>query len=168
MDAAYSINYAKYNKKPAGKVKIMEAACDKALAVDTDDPYAAYKATMKLARSYDSVIAALKASGLKPQAKAKTSFKVSPMRKNIKAKTLKKKKVSFKIKVKNLTAGSSKPVFSVSKVTKGQKKKVKVGKKTGKIVIKKGTKKCVIKIRITSKENQKRLGMTKYTVIRVK
>lgn len=168
VDAAYSINYAKYNKKPAGKVKIMEAACDKALAVDTDDPYAAYKATKKLARSYDSVIAALKASGLKPQAKAKTSFKVSPMRKTIKAKTLKKKKVSFKIKVKKLTAGSSKPVFSISKVTKGQKKKVKVGKKTGKVVIKKGAKKCVIKIRITSKENQKRLGMTKYTVIRVK
>lgn len=168
VDAAYSINYAKYNKKPAGKVKIMQAACDKALDVDTDDPYAAYKATMKLARSYDSVIAALKASGLKPKAKAKTSFKVSPVRKTIKSKKLKKKKVIFKIKVKKLTAGSSKPVFSVSKVTKGQKKKVKVGRKTGKVVINKGTKKCVIKIKITSKESNKRLGMTKYAVIRVK
>ncbi len=65
MDAVYSINYSRYKRKPTGKIQLMKQAYAKAAKVDTSDPYATYKAAKKLAKSYDSVIKALKKSGLK-------------------------------------------------------------------------------------------------------
>ena len=68
MDDVYSIDYAKYNKKPEGKVQLMLNAYDKAKDVDLKDPYATYDAAAKLARAYDRVMAALEESGLVPDA----------------------------------------------------------------------------------------------------
>jgi hypothetical protein len=166
MDQVYSIDYSAYNKKPVGKVKLMESAYAKAAAVDTADPYATYKSAEKLAKSYDKVMHELKKSGQKKTVKAKTSFNLKLSKKKVKAN--KKKKQTVKIKVTNLSKGSSKPTFSVRRVTNGQKSKIKVNKKTGKVTIKKKTKKCKIVIQATSKANSKRTALTKSVTIWVK
>ena len=64
MDEVYSIDYAAFGSKPDGKVRLMEAAYDRASAVDRSDPYAVYDAAYDLAKAYDKTVAALKASGL--------------------------------------------------------------------------------------------------------
>ncbi len=163
LDAAYSIDYDLYQTKPTGKAELLKAACSKAFDVDTSDPYATYKASMRVAKAYDKVMSALKASGLK---KIKTSFSVKASPKKVKAKS--KKKQTVKIKVTKLTKGASKPVFSIRRVTKGQKSKIKINKKTGKITIKKKTKKCKITVQIQSKANSRYTGLTKSITITVK
>ena len=163
MDKAYSIDYDLYKSKPVGKVEIMLETCDKADDVDTSDPYETYKAAGKLARAYDRVMKALKESGLK---KLKTTFQVKASPKKVKAGA--KKSQTVKVKVSKLTKGSSKPVYTIRRVTKGQKSKVKINKSTGKVTIKKKTKKCKITIQVSSKANDKYSGLTKSVTITVK
>ena len=163
MDKAYSIDYDLYKSKPVGKVEIMLETCDKADDVDTSDPYATYKAAGKLARAYDRVMKALKESGLK---KLKTTFQVKASPKKVKAGA--KKSQTVKVKVSKLTEGSSKPVYTIRRVTKGQKSKVKINKSTGKVTIKKKTKKCKITVQVSSKANDMYSGLTKSVTITVK
>ena len=165
MDQVYSIDYSLYKEKPNGKIKLMKSAYARAAALDTKDPYVTYRAAKKLARAYDRVMKALKASGKK---KTKTSFRVSVSKKNLKAKYGKNQTV--KIKVRKLTKGSSKPVFKVRRVTNGQKSKVRIKavKRTGTLKVKKKTKKCRIVVQVRSKANKKCTGKTKSVTIRVK
>ena len=86
--------------------------------------------------------------------KGKTSFKVKASKK--------------KIKVSSLSKGSSKVRFSIKKVTNGQKSKVKINSKTGKLTLKKKIKKCTIYVKATSKANKNRTGKTKTIKIVVK
>ncbi len=160
MEESYNIDYSLFGTKPEGKAKILEKAFDKAAAVDKSDPYAVYKAAYELAKSYDKTVGALK--------KGATTFTVKVSKKKVKASDLKRKKAQVQVKVTNLSKGSSKPSFAVSKVTKGQKAKVKVNSTTGKVTIKKGTKKCTIYIKVTSKESKYRKAKTKTAKIQVK
>ncbi len=98
--------------------------------------------------------------------KNKPESKVKASPKTVKANAAKKQTV--KVKVSKLTSGSSRPVFTVRRVTKGQKAKVKVNKKTGKVTISRKTKKCRIVIQVTSKANKKRTALTKSVAITVK
>ena len=59
IDRAYSIDYSQYAKKPEGKVQLMLSACEKAMDVDTKDPYATYEAARTLAEAYDRMITGL-------------------------------------------------------------------------------------------------------------
>ena len=163
MDAAYSIDYDLYKTKPTGKVEIMKEVCDKADDVDTRGPYATYEAAKKLAKAYDSVIKALKESGVKKQ---RTSFRVKASPKKVKAGSAKKQTV--KVKVSKLTKVSSKPVYTIRRVTNGQRSKVNINKKTGKVTIKKKTKKCRIVVQVRSAANERCTGLTKSVVIVVK
>jgi len=87
----------------------------------------------------------------------------------VKGKTSFKVKVSKKrIKVTNLSKGSSKVRFSIKKVTNGQKSKVKINSKTGKLTLKKKIKKCTIYVKVTSKANKNRRARTKTIKIVVK
>ena len=225
MDEVYSIDYSAFGSKPEGKVRLMEAAYDRASAVDRSDPYAVYDAACDLAKAYDKTVAALKASGLN-LAKAKltlsktkyayTGKKRTPAvkvkvggvtlvqkkdynvayRNNLNAGTasvlitpaganyagsktahftISKGKTTFKvkaskkkIKVTSLSKGSSKVRFSVKKVTNGQKSKVKINSRTGKITLKKKIKKCTIYVKVTSKANKNRRARTKTIKIVVK
>ena len=63
IERAYSIDYTKYGEKPEGKVELMLAACEKAKAADTKDPYATYDAARALAEAYDGVMLALEGEG---------------------------------------------------------------------------------------------------------
>ena len=87
--------------------------------------------------------------------KGKTSFKVKKPKKIRAGK-------KAKIKVKNLSVGSSKPKFKVVSVTKGQKKYISVSKK-GIVKVKKKCKSCKVKIQIKSATNKNRM-MKKKTV----
>ena len=73
MDEVYSIDYTAFGSKPEGKVRLMEAAYDRAAKVDRSDPYAVYDAAYDLAKAYDKTVTALKASGLN-LAKAKLTL----------------------------------------------------------------------------------------------
>ena len=86
--------------------------------------------------------------------KGKTTFKVKASKK--------------KIKVTSLSKGSSKVRFSVKKVTNGQKSKVKINSRTGKITLKKKIKKCTIYVKATSKANKNRKARTKTVKIVVR
>ena len=86
--------------------------------------------------------------------KGKTTFKVKASKK--------------KIKVTSLSKGSSKVRFSVKKVTNGQKSKVKINSRTGKITLKKKIKKCTIYVKATSKTNKNRKAGTKIVKIVVR
>ena len=86
--------------------------------------------------------------------KGKTTFKVKASKK--------------KIKVTSLSKGSSKVRFSVKKVTNGQKSKVKINSRTGKITLKKKIKKCTIYVKATSKTNKNRKAGTKTVKIVVR
>lgn len=163
MDAVYSIDYDLYKNKPTGRIELMKQAYLNAAQVDTSDPYATYKASAKLARSYDNVIKALKESGLK---KLKTSFNVKLSKKKIKAKSAKKQTV--KVKAVKLTKGSSKPTYSIRRVTNGQKAKVRINKSTGKVTVNKKIKKCRIVVQVSSKANSTHTGLTKSVTITVK
>lgn len=101
-------------------------------------------------------------------AKGSTSFKVKATKKKVKVSALKKKKRTVPIKVSELSKGSSKVTFTIKKVTNKQKAKVTVGKKSGKVTIKKNTKKCVIYVKATSKENSNRKAKSKTVKITVK
>ena len=80
----------------------------------------------------------------------------------VKGKTSFKLKVSNKkIKVTSLSKGSSEVRFSVKKVTNGQKSKVKINSKTGKLTLKKNIRKCSIYVKATSKANKNRKAKTK-------
>ena len=86
--------------------------------------------------------------------KGKTNFKVKASKK--------------KIKVTNLSKGSSKVRFSVKKVTNGQKSRVKINSRTGKITLKKKIKKCTIYVKATSKANKNRKARTNTIKIAVR
>lgn len=86
--------------------------------------------------------------------KGKTTFKVKASKK--------------KIKVTSLSKGASKVRFSVKKVTNGQKSKVKINSRTGKITLKKKIKKCTIYVKATSKANKNRKAGTKTVKIVVR
>lgn len=86
--------------------------------------------------------------------KGETNFKVKASKK--------------KVKVTNLTKGSSKVRFSIKKVTNGQKSKVKINSKTGKLKLKKKIKKCTIYVKATSKANKNRKARTKTVKIVVR
>ena len=86
--------------------------------------------------------------------KGKTTFKVKASRK--------------KIKVTNLSKGSSKVRFSVRKVTNGQKSKVRINSRTGKLTLKKNIRKCTICVKATSKANKNRRAGTKFAKIVVR
>ena len=217
MDEVYSIDYTAFGSKPEGKVRLMEAAYDRAAKVDRSDPYAVYDAAYDLAKAYDKTVTALKASGLN-LAKAKLTLSkkkytyngkkrtpavnvkvggvtlirgqdykvtyknntkagkakvlITPASANyagsktayfkiVKGKTSFKVKASGnKIKVSSLSKGSSKVRFSVRKVTNGQKAKVKINSKTGRLTLK-NTRKCTIYIKATSKANKNRKAKTK-------
>ena len=88
--------------------------------------------------------------------KGKTTFNAIASPKTIQASKLKNKKQISRIKVTGLSKGSSKPTFSIAGVSGGQKSKVTINKKNGKVTIGKGTKKCTIKIKVTSKANSNR------------
>ena len=163
MDAVYSIDYDLYTNKPTGRIELMKQAYLKAAQVDTSDPYATYKASARLAKAYDNVMKTLKASGLK---KLTTSFKVKLSKKKIKARSAKKQTV--KVKAVKLTKGSSKPVYSIKRVTNGQKTKVGINKSTGKVTVKKKIKKCKIVVQVSSKANSTHTGLTKSVTITVK
>ena len=53
IEKAYSFSRSKYDDKLEGRVQIMLNACEKAMNVDTKDPYATYEAAMELAKAYD-------------------------------------------------------------------------------------------------------------------
>jgi len=73
-----------------------------------------------------------------------------------------------KVKVSKLTEGSSKPDFSIRRVTNGQKGKVRINKSTGKMTIGKKIKKCRIIVQVRSKANKTHKGLTKSLTIIVK
>ena len=79
--------------------------------------------------------------------KGKTNFKVKASKK--------------KIKATSLSEGSSKVRFSIKKVTNGQKSKVRINSKTGKLTLKKNIKTCTIHVKATSQANQNREAKTK-------
>ena len=80
----------------------------------------------------------------------------------IKGKTYFKVKASKKkIKVTKLSKGSSQVRFSVKKVTNGQRSKVKINSKTGKLTMKRNIKKCTIYVKVTSKANKNRKAKSK-------
>ncbi|MBR3200706.1 MAG: hypothetical protein IKG17_05165 [Mogibacterium sp.] len=68
----------------------------------------------------------------------------------------------------SLSKGSSKVRFSVKKVTHGQKSRVKINSRTGKITLKKRIRKCTIYVKATSKANKNRKARTKIIKIVVK
>ena len=59
IDKACVIGSSKYKDKFAGKVQLMMSACENAMDVDMDDPYAVYDAAKKLAEAYDSVMSVI-------------------------------------------------------------------------------------------------------------
>ena len=69
--------------------------------------------------------------------------------------------------VENLTTGSSDPTYEIVSVSKKQAKKVKL-KDDGKLVLKKGIKKCKIEIAATSAANDNRNECVQTLVIKVK
>jgi len=86
-----------------------------------------------------------------------------------KGKTTFKVKASKKIiKVTSLSKGSSKVRFSVKKVTNGQKSKVKINSRTGRITLKKKIRECTIYVKATSKANKNRKAGTKIVKIVVR
>lgn len=100
--------------------------------------------------------------------KGKTTFQAKASKNSIKASKLKKKSQTVKIKISNLTAGSSEVRFAIDKVTNGQKSKVKINKNTGSIKIGKNIGKCTIYVKATSKANQNRNAASKTIKIQIK
>ena len=153
MEQVYLIDYSKYNEKPAGKVQLMLEAYQKAVNVNTQDPYAVYQAAKTLARAYDRVIKALNDSGLAPVPKVKSLNKITKVTKSqtVKYSKLKKKKQSFRIKATVL--GKAKTSFKKISVTKAAKKFISVTK-SGKVTIKRGLKKgkYTLKVLVTAGE----------------
>ena len=100
-------------------------------------------------------------------AKGATTFTAKVSSASVKTKALKKSKKTLAVKVTKLSAGSTKPTCSIKSVSNGQKKNVSVNA-SGKVTIKKGTKKCKIVIKVTSKANKDRKAGTKTVKIQVK
>ncbi len=100
--------------------------------------------------------------------KGKTTFQAKASKNSIKASKLKKKSQTVKIRISNLSAGSSEVRFAIDKVTNGQKSKVKISSKTGKVKIGKNTGQCTIYVKATSKANQNRNAASKTIKIQVK
>ncbi|SDW02068.1 Listeria/Bacterioides repeat-containing protein [Lachnospiraceae bacterium KHCPX20] len=176
-----SVNLDKTKLVYDGKTQTVSIKAVAATAVDEKDtvvPQDAYTVTGLTAidaGTYRVTVTAKEGAGYRGAAevtyqidKGVTSFKASAKKKTIKAKELKKKKQTTTVKVTGLSTGSSKPTYKLSKVTKGQKKKIKVNKKTGKVTLKKGTKKCTIKVKVTSPANKNRKALTKTVTIKVK
>ena len=98
--------------------------------------------------------------------KAKQPMTVKAKTVKIKYKNLKKKKLTFKA----LTVKKAQGTVTFVKVKKGSSAKLSINKKTGKITIKKGTKKGTykIKVKITAKGNANYLSGSKTITVEVK
>jgi hypothetical protein len=121
-------------------IKALIDALNAALA--KNDTAAIKDATKKL----NDAVASKKAT---PVTKKADNVKLSPSKKKVKASTLKKKSVKFKVKA----TADSKLKVTVKRVKKGSSKKLTY--KSGKITVKKGTKKGTykIKLKLTTKGN---------------
>ena len=97
--------------------------------------------------------------------KGATTFRATA--KSVSAKKVKTKKQTAAVKVSGLTTGSSKPTYKIQSVTKKMKKYVSVNKK-GVVTVKKGCKKCTIKVLVTSKATKNRKAAKKVVTIKVK
>ena len=105
---------------------------------------------------------------IKPETvkKAKQPMTVKATDVKVSYKKLKKSKQTVKVLVVKKAQGT----VSYSKISKGSSSKLTVDKKTGKITVKKGTKKGIYKIniKITAKGNSKYLAGTKTVSAKIK
>ena len=97
--------------------------------------------------------------------KGETGFKLTASKTTLSKKALAKKSQVVKLKVSDLTKGSSKPVFRIVGISENSKK---VKLKGNKLLLRKGIKKTTIKIEAISKANKNRGKAVRTIVIRVK
>ena len=99
-------------------------------------------------------------------AKKAQTLKVTAKKKTVKASKLKKKALAFKL----ITVKGAKGKVTYAKVAKGSSKKLSVNKKTGKITVKKGTKKGTykLKVKVTAAATAKYKKATKTVTVTVK
>ena len=122
--------------------------------------------------TYKVSVEARKDSGYRGSAEAVWSIKKGATSFKVSAKDISLKKVSSKaqkttIEVTGLTEGSAKPTYKIKSVTKKMQKYVQVNKE-GEVTVRKGCRKCTIRILVSSKATVNRSAAEKVVSIKVK